>query len=307
MKKDCVKGIACIALILAMLILAAGCASTPKEPPVALGLTLEESLQRYMGPQEQNWGNKKVNVYFLDSLRFEEFKAELDAGGEYKEDGSWTEKNRDWSQGETFARWAVWPDGISELDLCKEDNSRAGYRYKKVPQASELKLEESLRKYVVPQEQTWDKGEKVTVYFLDPLHFEEFKVEIDAMDEYYQADSWTYTRDWEKGMTFARWAARADGTFELTLCKKNNSTPSYRYKKLPQVGDTWEEKWDEGMIKFTYLGLEDPGFIHDPGKDRGAGMYKGYYKMTYLDDGGRTVYIYYPETGRNAQYSNWLD
>jgi hypothetical protein len=35
MKKDYVKGIARIALILAMLILAAGCASTPKEPPVA--------------------------------------------------------------------------------------------------------------------------------------------------------------------------------------------------------------------------------------------------------------------------------
>jgi hypothetical protein len=67
--------------------------------------------------------------------------------------------------------------------------------------------------------------------------------------------------------------------------------------------------WDEGRITFTYLGLTDPGFVLDPdsGKDRGRLQHKGYYKMTYLDQGGYSVYIYYPETGRDARYSKPLN
>jgi hypothetical protein len=301
----------------------AGCASTGStkaeapaagaEAPVALGLTLEESLGRYAGPQVQNWDDQEVNVYFFDPLRLDELKAELDAGGEYAQDGS-NEYNRDWEQGKTFARLAVRPDGRVQLDLCKDDNSVVEYRYKKVnPKkgslaALEPQSKESIGKYMVPQEQTWGE-EKVTVYFLDPLYFEEFKVELDAGDTYYQADSWTENRDWEQGKTFARWAVRADGIFELDLCKADNSRTGYLYKKVHQAGDTWEETWDEGRIMFTYLGLTDPGFVIDPDSDKDGGrpQYKGYYKMTYLDDGGRTVYIYYPNTGRDAQYSKPLD
>jgi hypothetical protein len=44
-----------------------------------------------------------------------------------------------------------------------------------------------------------------------------------------------------------------------------------------------------------------------PIRTEGWYQYKGYYKMTYLDDGERIAYIYYPATGRDAQYSEPLD
>jgi hypothetical protein len=273
-----------------------------------------------MGPQEQNWGNEKVKVYFLDPLRFEALKAELDAGGEYSEVESRTEKNRDWEQGKTFARWAVRSNGRFQLELYKEDNSLVSYTYKKVDSkssvASGLTLDESLRKYMGPCPQTWDEGENVTVYFLDPLHFEEFKVEIDAGDTLYQAGSWTdNNRSWAQGETFARWAARGDGTFDLNLCKKNNTTFGYVYKKPPQVGDAEETIWYTNesnktgarKVTITYLGLEDPGFELDPSRNgMNAGRYKGYYKVEDPADGNS--YLYYPTSGdRNPKYSKPLN
>jgi hypothetical protein len=278
----------------------------PKEPPVARGLTLEESLVRYAGAQEQMWDTERVPVYYLDPLRFDAFKAELDAGGEFRQFDQWT-GTRDWEQGKTFARWAARPNGVFDLSLCTADNTEAGYRYRKVSRAAGAKLAESLSRYVIPREETWGK-ETVTVYALDPLQFEEFKVELDAGDALYQAYRNDFNRDWSRGTAFARWAARADGTFELTLGNRDNTTVEYTYKQTRQAGETWEEVWDEGRITFTYLGLTDPGFVIDPDSDRDGGrpQYKGYYRMTYLDQGGYSVYIYYPDTGRAAQYSKPL-
>jgi hypothetical protein len=45
-------------------------------------------------------------------------------------------------------------------------------------------LDESLRKYIVPQEHPLDDDDTYTyVYFWDPLRFEEFKAEPDAGGE----------------------------------------------------------------------------------------------------------------------------
>jgi hypothetical protein len=129
---------------------------------------------------------------------------------------------------------------------------------------------------------------------------------MEAEGEWYTADIWEENnRDWERGKTFARFVVRPDGDFETDICREDNSRTGYMYKTPPKVGATWDEDWDEGRITFTYLGLDDPGFILDTesDKDRGRPNYKGYYKMTYHDEGGRTVYIYYPESGRAAQYS----
>jgi hypothetical protein len=94
---------------------------------------LDNSLRKYMGPEPQRWGDdeKPTLVYFLDPLRFEAFKTELDAEGNYKQVDSWTGM-RDWDKGTAFARFAVRPDGSFELELGKEDNSRIGYRYQKI-------------------------------------------------------------------------------------------------------------------------------------------------------------------------------
>jgi hypothetical protein len=189
MKKDNFSVPGMLVMILglsAFSFVAAGCASAPKVPPVALGLTVEEALRKYIGPNPQNWGEDKVTyVYYLDPLQFDAFKAELDAGGEYYETGSRTEKNRDWEQGQTLARGAVRADGRFELQLGTEDNSVVGYTYEKLdpkkesPVALGPKLEEALHKYMSPQAQTWGDDDGFTyVYFLDPDHFEEFKVEL---------------------------------------------------------------------------------------------------------------------------------
>ncbi|GHT68978.1 hypothetical protein FACS1894110_17590 [Spirochaetia bacterium] len=235
------------AVLLAASLLVTGCGTTggsetqkPETEVRALGLSLDESLRRYMGPEQQTWGDEAVNVYFLDHLRFEEFKAELEAGGEYQQIDSWNDDNRDWERGKTFARLSVRRDGAVELDLCREDNSRSGYRYKKAASngsraALGPKLDASLRKYIGPNLQTWG-DEAVNVYFLDPLNFEEFRVELDAGVEYFQTGSSNNdNRDWERGKTFARWAVRPDGRMELGLYKKDNSGVVYRYEKTAEL------------------------------------------------------------------------
>jgi hypothetical protein len=213
---------------------AIGCASAPvkKGPFVPLGLTLAEALGKYTAPEEQNWG-EDVKVYYLDSFRFEGFRAELDAGGEYTLTGSELTRTRDWHTGKSYARLGVFADGRLRLELLKEDNSTPTYEYKKNKASVAVgpKLAESLGRYLVPIQQTWDNNEQVNVFFLEPLRFEEFKAELDAMAGYYQTRSWNYNRDWETGKTFARWVERANGNFELTLGNRDNSTVNYNYTK----------------------------------------------------------------------------
>jgi hypothetical protein len=104
------------------------------------------------------------------------------------------------NRGRTFARGSIRPDGRFQLDLSKNDNSEIGYRYIKLPTALGLTLYESLRKHLVPREQLWGGDKKFTyVYFLDPLRFEEFKAELDAGGEYYQADRWTEDKEADGG------------------------------------------------------------------------------------------------------------
>lgn len=211
-----------------------GTPPAPDEQAARLAAELDESLRKYSGPSVQTWNDEDAftYVYYLDPLRFEKFKAELDAGGEYLQADSWTQKNRDWERGRAFARGAVRPDGRFQLELCTEDNSVIGYMYKKVPAAQGQKLAESLRRHSGPSVQTWgDDGDKFTyVYHLDPLRFEEFKAELDAGDAYNHVDSWTQdNRDWDRGRAFAWWAVRPDGSFELRLGKEDNSVIGYRY------------------------------------------------------------------------------
>jgi hypothetical protein len=104
------------------------------------------------------------------------------------------------------------------------------------------------------------------------------------------------------------WAERPDGSFELDLCKNDNSVTGYRYKKVPQA----EAAWDEGKITLTYLGIEAPSGFDSRREGGGAGEYEGYYEFYYHDaqDGHHRCYVYYPTTGRSdddVQYSEWLD
>jgi hypothetical protein len=312
-------------MVLALGTVLVGC-STDSDSEETDTWTLKESLGKYMAPSEQNWGEEDgtVNVYFLDHAQFATFKSELDAGGEYSQNDTETE-TRDWETGKNFARLGVKADGTIRLDRCNADNSFLWYRYEKVSAtAGRQKLDASLRKYVGAQPQRWshnvDGGEvdddaDTYVYFLDTAHFEDFRSELNAnWVEYFQFDSWTDAdRDWEQGKSFARWAERPDGIFELDLCNSDNSRIGYRYKKVPQVNASWDEQWDEGTITLTYLGLNKPSdFVLNDTHD-GSGEYKGYYKFYYQTgqgDGGthRTRYVYYPTSGRkDVQFSNWLD
>ncbi|GHV93608.1 hypothetical protein AGMMS50268_41110 [Spirochaetia bacterium] len=234
-------------VVLVIGIMAVGCASAPKESPIvqespvalesngsSITPKLDELLRKYAGPRlGVNINNNEVTYYYyLNHLLFEEFKYELDAGGEYTQSGSGPE-DRDKEQGMTLARWVARPSGGFQLELFTEDDSGFSYGYKKVPQASGLNLDELLCKYAGSYPQRWDgegKGVKY-VYFLDSLRFEEFKAELDAGGEYYQTDSWNSTRDWDRGVTFVRFEVRPDGRFQLELCKADNSVIGYGYKK----------------------------------------------------------------------------
>jgi hypothetical protein len=244
MKKNYVKGIACIALILAMALAACsqpsgGGGDSGAPLPVAPAATLEEMLRKYMGPKEEKWGDdgsRSTKVYYLDPSRYAAFKAELDAGGEYAQYEDWTDPNRNWERGQTFARFSIRPNGTVQVDLNKADNTETGARYNKTTSASlGPKLQESLRKYAGPREEKWGQYDKpVKVYFLDPLQFEQFKAWLDAGNTYSQTDSFTdNNRDWDRGVTFARWSVLPDGTFSLDLMKQNNSGVGYAYKKAP--------------------------------------------------------------------------
>lgn len=275
-------------------------------------LNLEESIRRYMGPRPENRdidGKKDtVYLYYLDPFRFEDFKAELDAGGEYVESGSWTNDNRDWEREKIFLRGVELPDGSFNLELCKLDNSVVGYNYKKVPEASRLKLDESLRNYMAPQVGTFD-GYKVTlIYYLDLLRVEDFRAELEA-EGYVETRRQTNDNHGDssyRGMNLARWVVLDNGSygsFSLDLYKADNSRVGYSYKKL---GAQWNDRTAEGdPLIFTYLGLENPGAEFN-GKSRDLYASKGYY-IVYYHKEKRKRYVYFPTTGVDYQYSEWLD
>jgi hypothetical protein len=198
-----------------------------------------------MGPNPQTWGDddnpEEVDVYFLDYSRFAAFKAELDEGGEYvqNDDDDDDGFERDWDTGKAFARLGKRPDASVLLTLAKADNTTFNYDYTKATGASGDKLDELLRKYMVPQRQTWgdeDNPEEVDVYFLDHSRFADFKAELDAGGSYIEYDAWTEDRDWEMGKAFARLGVMAYGSterLELSRCDEDNSFAGYGYIKIP--------------------------------------------------------------------------
>jgi hypothetical protein len=205
-----------------------------KGTSLASGTKLYELVGKYMVAKEETWGDDDgiTKVYYLDPLRFKAFKKELDAGGEYKQDDWWDEKNRDWERRKTFARWCARPKGEFTLDLENKNNTGSWYQYQKVAGASGAKLTELLRKYMAP---SWDEdlGDDgiAYVYCIDPLRFDELKSEFEALGEYTQERNGTdKNRDWDRGRSFAIFTVYAKGNVELSLQMKDNSGTWYRYK-----------------------------------------------------------------------------
>jgi hypothetical protein len=230
-----------LAVMMAIGVVLAGC---PNDTTTTDEFNLDELLRKYMGPNPQTWtwgddGHQEdVDVYFLDHGRFDEFKAELDAGGEYvQDDDSEREYTRDWDEGKSFVRLGKRPNNRVQLAFFKADNATFEYDYTKNSQASGVKLDELLRKYMVPRSETWgddDHREEVDVYFLDHSRFDAFKAELDAGGKYIEYDTSTWTRDWNTGKTFVMLVVKLNGKkLELRYCNTNNSTSEYRYIKIP--------------------------------------------------------------------------
>jgi hypothetical protein len=228
-----------LVVMLAMGVVLAGC---PNDTTTTDEFNLDELLRKYMGPNPQTWGDndnrEEVAVYYLDHSRFDAFKAELDAGGEYvQDDDDENEFTRDWDTGKEFARLGKKPDDRVQLTLAKADNSTLEYHYTKNPQASGDKLDELLRKYMGPNPQTWgddDNREEVAVYYLDHSRFDAFKAELDAGGKYIEYETQTRKRDWDTGKTFVRLGVKLNGKkLELDRCNADNSTSEYKYIKIP--------------------------------------------------------------------------
>jgi hypothetical protein len=232
--KKQVWGMLALALTFGLVVM--GCPTDGGEPDP---WPLEEHLRKYIAPEKQTWGEgdnaEDVSLYFLAPDRFEAFKAELEAGGEYSiTDDSWND-TRDWDTGMTFVRWAVKPNGRCDLELCKEDNSRVGYTYQEASSGAKPKTEKLLRKYMGPKPEKWgEDGGKITyVYSLDPTRFNEFKAELDAGGAYSEAESWTNDDENRSDKTRARWCVRPSGLiFRLDLWNDNDKHEiGYRYVK----------------------------------------------------------------------------
>jgi len=206
------------------------------------GLTpkLIETIGKFIVPEIQNWNEGEVSVYYIDVPRFNEFKNELDKGGEYRLNADiWSEKNRDWWRDQSFVRLAVLPDGRLYLDTYRSNNTAIRYNYTKLtPVAIGVKLQESLRKYIVPIQQDWGERDGIAfVYFIDLNRFNEFKAELDKVGDYYVGGTNRGNRDWDQGRTYARLAVRYSGKLELWLCNSDNSYVYYTYYKYPQAGE----------------------------------------------------------------------
>jgi hypothetical protein len=223
--RKCVSGVLAVTLIFG--VAAAVGAAEPKPPQ--LNPKVVELLSKYAGSDYATWGKENVRVYYIDPLRFDEFKTQIDALGKYQT-GSRT-FNRDWEQGKTFARWCARTNGSFQLELCKANNATAEYQYKKFPKAQGVKADELLRKYMAPFLTKWSGEDNTEVYFIDPFRFDAFKAELDALGEYVQKGNWNED-DYEKGKSRATWAVFPnDFECELQLQKGNSPPSTYWYEK----------------------------------------------------------------------------
>jgi hypothetical protein len=96
-------------------------------------------------------------------------------------------------------------------------------------------LDELLHTYAGSEPQKWD-GESAGytyVHFLNPGAFAVFKRDLERIGKYTLVEEWEDTRDWDKGLYFARWAERPDGSFILELSKANNENIGYAYVQKP--------------------------------------------------------------------------
>jgi hypothetical protein len=225
--------------MLAMGVVLGGC---PNDTTTPDEFNLDELLRKYMGPDPQTWGDddhrEDVDVYYLDPSRFDAFKTELDAGGEYVQDNEDEhEYTRDWDKGKTFARLTKKSNDRVQLTLAKADNSTLDYDYTKNTQTSWVKLDELLRKYMSPNPETWgddDHREDVDVYYLEHSRFDAFKAELDAGGKYIEYEAETRNREWNTGKTFVRFGVKLNGKkLELARCNADNSTSEYKYIKIP--------------------------------------------------------------------------
>jgi len=281
--------------------------------PWALKPKLVEILGKYMVPSQYTWGDEDVSVYNLDPNRFNEFKAELDNGGEYRQVESGT-YNRDWEQGQLFARLVVRPNSRLSLELCRADNSVVGYNYTRITSgALGLKLQESLSKYIGPRHENWGDGaygDDVLVYNLDANRFDEFKAELDASGEYGQTFNHSQrNRDWERGKAFARFVVFNRHfpnvvSFELQLYRSDNSGVQFGYTNTPRVPTR-----DQKIIRITgdspdrwnllYLYAESAGIRNPPNMDLYAG------KELEINDPTNSYYV--GEWRSSVEWSNsWL-
>jgi hypothetical protein len=105
--------------------------------PKAAGLTVDKLLREYLGPNPQLWGTNEgetpdpLDLYNLDPSRFDEFKAEVEALGEYTQFEDYANENQGWVGGKASAQWLEHSNGVFEMRLCNKDNSVRGYRYNK--------------------------------------------------------------------------------------------------------------------------------------------------------------------------------
>jgi hypothetical protein len=237
-----------LVVMLAMGIVLAGC---PNDTTTPDEFKLEELLREYMGSEPQTWGDgddaEEVEVYFLEYNRFDDFKAEMDAGGEYDQDGEVDDFTRDWDKGKSFARLGKKPNDRVQLTLAKADNSTSNYNYNynynytKNSQGSGVKLDELLREYMGPNPQIWGEGddaENVDVYILDYSRFSDFKAEMDAGGKYVEYEDHSGNRDENdgaRGKNTAILAVRLNGKkLELRRGNADDTTVEYRYIKIPE-------------------------------------------------------------------------
>jgi hypothetical protein len=52
-----------------------------------------------------------------------------------------------------------------------------------------------------------------------------------VLQQPHEIDSWTITRDWDEGKTYARWNVLPDNTFQLDLNNADNTSKGYLYEE----------------------------------------------------------------------------
>jgi hypothetical protein len=140
-------------------------------------------------------------------------------------------------------------------------------------------------KYVRPESEDW--GDRlVTVYYLNPAYREEI---ITAFSNENRLVIDTYTRDWDLGKTVFRYVELVELKNGTNFCPRfldysasdSNSVTEYMSFDEPNIGDTFESEWDEGVLSIEYLGQKSPAsMVFDEKPPFGRWMYPGYYKIT---------------------------